>query len=155
VIHKNIFLAIALLLISGLACAQNDGRPQGNPKKSSCPSCRLRTLQASCCLTSNFHCLAAASSSFPTCAAKPFCSICGIRAVPTRPAAAGPKYRCLLNYKMNTGHRGFQVIGVSLDDDTSTEDISDYAREMNVNYPVVIGTDPLLKSATVALFFCR
>jgi peroxiredoxin len=37
------------------------------------------------------------------------------------------------------GPQGLQVIGVSLDEYASAEDVSDYAREMNVNYPIVIG----------------
>jgi hypothetical protein len=53
------------------------------------------------------------------------------------------------------GPDGFQVIGVSLDDYASTEEISDYARERNVNYPIVIGNTSSLKSATAAFSFCR
>lgn len=37
------------------------------------------------------------------------------------------------------GPQGFQVVGVSLDEDASPVDISNYAREMNVNYPLVVG----------------
>jgi peroxiredoxin len=45
----------------------------------------------------------------------------------------------LVELQNEYGPQGFQVIGVSLDDYASTEDISDYVREMNVNYPIVIG----------------
>jgi peroxiredoxin len=46
----------------------------------------------------------------------------------------------LVELQNEYGPQGFQVIGVSLDDYASTEEISDYASEMNVNYPIVIGT---------------
>jgi peroxiredoxin len=45
----------------------------------------------------------------------------------------------LVELQNEYGPQGFQVIGVSLDDYASAEEISDYAREMNVNYPIVIG----------------
>lgn len=41
-IYKKIFLASALLLISGLACAQNGAGSQGTPKKDSCPTCLVK-----------------------------------------------------------------------------------------------------------------
>jgi cytochrome oxidase Cu insertion factor (SCO1/SenC/PrrC family) len=40
----KIFLASALLLVSGLACAQNGVGPQGAPKKNSCPSCLAKSF---------------------------------------------------------------------------------------------------------------
>ena len=38
-IHKRIFLASSVLLISGFCCAQNEAGPQGAPKKDSCTTC--------------------------------------------------------------------------------------------------------------------
>ncbi len=38
------------------------------------------------------------------------------------------------------GPQGFQIVGVALDD-TSKDKIADFAKEMGVNYPIVMGTD--------------
>jgi cytochrome c biogenesis protein CcmG/thiol:disulfide interchange protein DsbE len=51
----------------------------------------------------------------------------------------------LVELQNKYGPEGFQVIGVSLDDYASTEEISDYAREMNVDYPIVIGNTSSLE----------
>ena len=38
------------------------------------------------------------------------------------------------------GPQGFQIVGVAMDD-ASTKDIADFAKEMGVNYPVLIGKE--------------
>ena len=38
------------------------------------------------------------------------------------------------------GPQGFQIVGVAMDD-ASTEDIAKFAREMGINYPILIGKD--------------
>ena len=38
------------------------------------------------------------------------------------------------------GPQGFQIIGVAMDD-ASTEDIAKFAKEMGVNYPILIGKE--------------
>lgn len=43
------------------------------------------------------------------------------------------------------GPQGFQVVGVAMDD-ASTEDIAKFAREIGVNYPVLIGKDSVADS---------
>src|ERR1700722_10209529 len=43
------------------------------------------------------------------------------------------------------GPQGFQIIGVAMDD-ASTEDINKFAKEMGVNYPVLIGKDSVADS---------
>jgi thiol-disulfide isomerase/thioredoxin len=43
------------------------------------------------------------------------------------------------------GPQGFQIIGVAMDD-ASTEDIDKFAKEMGVNYPVLIGKDSVADS---------
>jgi peroxiredoxin len=130
---------VHFLLISGLACAQKDAGPQGTPKKDSCPTClvkdfagqflpdfelplfgggklKLSNLRGKAVLL-NFWCRCGANETGPSKAQ-----------IPT-----------LVELQNEYGPEGFQVIGVSLDDYASTEEISDYAREMNVNYPIVIG----------------
>ena len=138
-IYKKIFLASALLLISGLACAQNDGPPLGTPKKSSCPSClaksfvghlapdfELPTLDGDKIKLSNLRGKAVLLNLWCRCGANE-----------TGPSKA--EIPTLVELQNEYGPQGFEVIGVSLDDYASTEDISDYVREMNVNYPIVIG----------------
>ena len=43
------------------------------------------------------------------------------------------------------GPQGFQIVGVAMDD-ASSEDIAKFAKEMGVNYPVLVGTDPVGQS---------
>lgn len=43
------------------------------------------------------------------------------------------------------GPQGFQVVGVAMDD-ASTDEISKFAKEMNVNYPILIGKDSVADS---------
>jgi peroxiredoxin len=137
--YKKIFLASVLLLISGLAWAQNDGRPLGTPKKSSCPSClaksfvghlapdfELPTLDGDKIKLSNLRGKAVLLNLWCRCGANE-----------TGPSKA--EIPTLVELQNEYGPQGFYVIGVSLDDYASTQDISDYAREMNVNYPIVIG----------------
>jgi peroxiredoxin len=53
--------------------------------------------------------------------------------------ASNAEIPTLVELQNEYGPQGLQVIGVSLDEYASAEDVSDYAREMNVNYPIVIG----------------
>jgi peroxiredoxin len=135
----KIFLASALLLISGLVCAQNDVGPQGTSKKSSCPSCfaksfvgqrapdfELPTLDGGKFKLSNLRGKAVLLNLWCRCGANE-----------TGPSKA--EIPTLVELQNEYGPQGFQVLGVSLDEYASTEDISNYAREMNVNYPIVIG----------------
>ena len=39
------------------------------------------------------------------------------------------------------GPQGFQIVGVAMDEDASTEDIAKFAKQMGVNYPVLIGKE--------------
>jgi hypothetical protein len=92
----KIFLASALLSISGLACAQNRVGPQDAPRKNICPSCLAKSFVGH--LAPDFE----------------------------LPTLDGRKLRL-------SDLRGQAVLL------NSAEDVSDYAREMNVNYPIVIG----------------
>jgi len=48
------------------------------------------------------------------------------------------------------GPQGFQIVGVA-NDDASTEDIAKFAREMGVNYPILIGKDSVSDSYNVSV----
>ncbi len=43
------------------------------------------------------------------------------------------------------GPQGFQIVGVSMDD-ASTEDVAKFAKEMGVNYPIVLGKESVSES---------
>jgi thiol-disulfide isomerase/thioredoxin len=43
------------------------------------------------------------------------------------------------------GEQGFQIVGVAMDD-ASTEDIAKFAKQMGVNYPILIGKDSVGES---------
>jgi len=43
------------------------------------------------------------------------------------------------------GPDGFQIVGVAMDD-ASTEDIAKFAKDMGVNYPILIGEDSVVTS---------
>jgi len=135
----KLYLASALLLISALACAQNDVGPQGTPKKDGCPTClaksfvghlapdfELPTLDGDKFKLSNLRGKAVLLNFYCTCGAN-------------ETGASRAEIPTLVELQNEYGPQGFQVIGVSLDDYASTQDIADYAREMNVNYPIVIG----------------
>ncbi|MGA2459397.1 MAG: TlpA disulfide reductase family protein [Terriglobales bacterium] len=48
------------------------------------------------------------------------------------------------------GPQGFQIVGVA-NDDASTEDIAKFAREMGINYPILIGKDAVSVSYKVSV----
>lgn len=138
-IHKKIFLASALLLISGFCCAQNDAGPQGTPKKDRCPTCLVKDFAGQLLPDFELPLLGGGKLKLSNLRGKAvllnFWCRCG--ANETGPSKA--EIPTLVELQNVYGAEGFQVIGVSLDDYAGTEEISDYAREMNVNYPIVIG----------------
>ena len=44
------------------------------------------------------------------------------------------------------GPQGFQIVGVAMDDDASADEISKFAKQMGVNYPVLIGKESVGQS---------
>jgi thiol-disulfide isomerase/thioredoxin len=48
------------------------------------------------------------------------------------------------------GSQGFQIVGVA-NDDASTEDIAKFAKEMGINYPILIGKDSVSDSYKVSV----
>jgi peroxiredoxin len=139
VIYKKIFLASALLLISGLACAQNDAGSQGTPKKDSCPTCLVKDF--ACQLLPDFELplLGGGKLKLSNLRGKAVLLNFWCRCGANETGAGKAEIPTLVELQNEYGSQGFQVIGVSLDDYATTEEVSDYAREMNVNYPIVIG----------------
>ena len=48
------------------------------------------------------------------------------------------------------GPQGFQIVGVA-NDDASTEDIAKFAKEMGINYPILIGKDSVSDSYNISV----
>jgi len=48
------------------------------------------------------------------------------------------------------GPQGFQIVGVA-NDDASTEDIAKFAKAMGINYPILIGKDPVSDSYDISV----
>lgn len=42
------------------------------------------------------------------------------------------------------GPEGFQVVGVSVDEDSSAEEVSKFAQELGVNYPILMGKESVV-----------
>ena len=51
------------------------------------------------------------------------------------------------------GPHGFQIVGVAMDD-ASTEDIAKFAKDMGVNYPILVGEESV-GTFMAELTFCR
>lgn len=135
----KIFLASALLLISGLACAQNDAGPQGTPKKDSCPSCLVKDFAGQLLPDFELPLLGGGKLKLSNLRGKAVLLNLWCRCGANETSPSKAEIPTLVKLQNEYGPEGFQVIGVSLDDYASTDEISDYAREMNVNYPIVIG----------------
>ena len=144
-IYKKISLASALLLISGLACAQNDARPQGTPKKDSCPTCLVKDFAGQLLPDFELPLLGGGKLKLSNLRGKAVLLNLWCRCGANETGPSKAEIPTLVELQNKYGPEGFQVIGVSLDDYASTEEISDYAREMNVDYPIVIGNTSSLE----------
>lgn len=137
--HKKVFLASALLLISGFCCAQNDEGPQGAPKKDSCPTCLVKDFAGQLLPDFELPLLGGGKLKLSNLRAKAVLLNLWCRCGANETGPSKAEIPTLVELQNECAAEGLQVIGVSLDDYASTEEISDYAREMNVNYPIVIG----------------
>ena len=144
-IYKKISLASALLLISGLACAQNDAGPQGTPKKDSCPTCLVKDFAGQLLPDFELPLLGGGKLKLSNLRGKAVLLNLWCRCGANETGPSKAEIPTLVELQNKYGPEGFQVIGVSLDDYASTEEISDYAREMNVDYPIVIGNTSSLE----------
>jgi len=135
----KIFLASALLLVSGFCCAQNDPGPQGTPKKDSCPTCLVKDFAGQLLPDFELPLLGGGKLKLSNLRGKAVLLNLWCRCGANETGASKAEMPMLVELQNEYGAEGFQVIGVSLDDYASTEEISDYAREMSVNYPIVIG----------------
>jgi peroxiredoxin len=130
----KVFLASALLLLSAWGFAQNDVRPPDSAKKNSCPSCLAKSFVGRLAPDFELPTLDGNKLKLSDLRGKAvllnFWCTCGISKV---------EIPTLVELQNEYGPQGFQVIGVALDVYPDTEDVSDFAREMNVNYPIMIG----------------
>ena len=149
----RIFLASVLLLVSGFCCAQNDVGPQGPPKNDKCPTCLVKDFAGQLLPDFELPLLGGGRLKLSNLRGKAvvlnFWCRCGGNE--TGPSKA--EIPTLVGLQSEYGTEGFQVLGVSLDDYASTEEISGYAREMNVNYPIVIGNTSSFETRYGGVFF--
>jgi peroxiredoxin len=153
VIYKNIFLASALLLVSGFCCAQNDAGPQSAPKKDSCPTCLVKDFAGQLLPDFELPLLGGGKLKLSNLRGKAVLLNLWCRGGANETGASKAEIPTLVELQNEYSPEGFQVIGVSLDDYASTEEISDYAREMNVNYPIVIGNTSSFEKRYGGVFF--
>jgi len=148
----KILLASALLLVSGLTCAQIDVRPEDTPKDD-CPSCLAKSFRGH--LAPDFELPTPDGGKLKLSDLRGqavllnFWCRCGANDT----GASKFQIPMLAGLQNEYGPQGLQVVGVSLDDYATTEEISDYAREMNVNYPIVIGKTSSFEKQYRGVFF--
>jgi peroxiredoxin len=144
------FLASALLLVSGFACGQNDVRPEDTPKDD-CPSCLAKTFRGQLAPDFDLPTLGGEKLKLSSLRGQAvllnFWCRCGGH------GASNVQIPMLIELQNEYGPQGLQVIGVSLDDYATTEEISDYGREMNLNYPIVIGKTSSFEKKYYGVFF--
>jgi peroxiredoxin len=151
--HKKIFLASALLLISGFCCAQNQPAPQGSSKKNSCPTCLVKDSVGQLLPDFELPLVGGGKLKLSTLRGKAVLLNLWCRCGANETGPSKAEIPTLVELQNEYSAEGFQVIGVSLDDYASTEEISDYAREMNVNYPIVIGNTSSFEKRYGGVFF--
>jgi len=135
----RILLASALLLISGFCCAQNDAGPQGTPKKDGCPTCLIKDFTGQLLPDFELPLLGGGKLKLSSLRGKAVLLNLWCRCGANETGPSKAEISTLVELQNAYAAEGFQVLGVSLDDYASTEEISGYAREMNINYPIVIG----------------
>lgn len=127
-IHKRIFLAIAFLLISGFCCAQDDSGPQGTPKKDSCPTCLVKDFAGQLLPDFELPLLGGGKLKLSNLRGKAVLLNLWCRCGANETGPSKAEIPTLVELQNEYGAEGLQVIGVSLDDYATTEEIFDYAR---------------------------
>jgi peroxiredoxin len=120
-------MVASLMLVFGLHMARRNsgqnGPPGGNLAGQTAPDFTLTALDGSPVRLSNFRGKAVLLNFWAT-----WCEPCKI------------EMPWFIDMQKQYGPDGLQVVGVAMDD-ASQEDISKFARNMGVNYPIVIGKE--------------
>jgi len=118
-------MAIALMLVFGFNMARKTKRMATNPitKDGVAPDFTLQALDGKNMRLSDLRGKAVLLNFWAT-----WCAPCKI------------EMPWFVELQKQYGPDGFQIVGVAMDD-ASTKDIADFAHEMGVNYPVLIGKE--------------
>jgi len=127
-----VFIAavVAAMLFAGIHIARKNhaGGAPGQLIGQTAPDFQLRSLEGNVVRLSDFRGKAVLLNFWAT-----YCRPCKI------------EMPWFVELQKQYGPQGFQIIGVAMDD-ASTEDIAKFAKEMGVNYPILLGKEAVGKS---------
>jgi peroxiredoxin len=119
-------MVVSLMLVFGFHMARRSGTTTssvGNLKGQPAPEFALQSLDGKTVHLSDFHGKAVLLNFWAT-----WCEPCKI------------EMPWFVDLQKQYGPEGLQIVGVAMDD-ASTKDIADFAKEMGVNYPVLLGKE--------------
>jgi peroxiredoxin len=151
-IQENLSREFASLDLRVLLRAKRP-RPQGTPKKDSCPTCLVKDFAGQVLPDFELPLVGGGKLKLSNLRGKAVLLNLWCRCGANETGPSKAEIPTLVELQNEYGAEGFQVIGVSLDDYASTEEISDYVREMNVNYPIVIGNTSSFEKHYGGIFF--
>jgi thiol-disulfide isomerase/thioredoxin len=117
---------VAVMLWSGIHAARKNGTQapiSGNLRGQSAPDFELKALDGKNIKLSDFRGKAVLLNFWAT-----YCGPCKI------------EMPWFVELQKEYGPQGFQIVGVAMDD-ASTEDIDRFAKDMGVNYPILLGKE--------------
>ncbi|MBZ5656750.1 MAG: TlpA family protein disulfide reductase [Acidobacteriia bacterium] len=127
-----VFIAavVAAMLLVGIHIARKNhaGGPPGQLIGRTAPDFELQSLEGKSVKLSDFRGKAVLLNFWAT-----YCGPCKI------------EMPWFVELQKEYGPQGFQIIGVAMDD-ASTEDIAKFAKEMGVNYPILLGKESVGQS---------
>ena len=127
---------VAAMLFAGIRIARNNranGRAKGQLIGNVAPDFELQTLDGMNLKLSDFRGKAVLLNFWAT-----YCGPCKI------------EMPWFVELQKEYGPQGFQIVGVA-NDDASTADIAKFAKEMGINYPILIGKDSVSDSYKVSV----
>ncbi len=127
---------VAAMLFAGIRMARNNranGPGQGQLMGNVAPDFELQTLDGKNLKLSGFRGKAVLLNFWAT-----YCGPCKI------------EMPWFVELQKEYGPQGFQIVGVA-NDDASTADIAKFAKEMGINYPILIGKDSVSDSYKVSV----
>ena len=127
---------VAAMLFAGIRIARNNranGSAKGQLIGNVAPDFELPTLDGKNLKLSDFRGKAVLLNFWAT-----YCGPCKI------------EMPWFVELQKEYGPQGFQIVGVA-NDDASTEDIAKFAKEMGINYPILIGKDSVSDSYNISV----
>jgi len=130
-IFAVVIITVTLMLVAGRHAAQNRAAggqlaPGRSPKGATAPDFELKSTDGKVVRLSEYRGKAVLLNFWAT-----YCGPCKI------------EMPWFVDIQKQYGGQGLQIIGVSMDDDAEKNvgKIGDFARQMNVNYPILLGND--------------